>query len=298
MRAICDAVIAALAQTPPELAQDLILNGIHLVGGGGMLRGLDRRIAKETDAAGAPRRRAARVRRARRRPLPRELRPPQGHVHGPPAHLSRSRHAEPLSRTAVVSRGLRRPGGPASRGRSSAGASAASTSGPSNGASARTARRRIGGPVVAGGEDRGQARGVADRAERGDRRLADERIGMAPAAPRRARRRPAPGCARSTSISPSAQAAVSATNGITVREQGQQPDDRARDRRTARARPPAAAPPASGSRDASLPRRPGPARAARDARARRGRRRAPGRRDWSATAASSSAASARRQRAP
>ena len=48
VRAICDAVIAALSRTPPELAQDLILNGINLVGGGGMLRGLDLRIAKET----------------------------------------------------------------------------------------------------------------------------------------------------------------------------------------------------------------------------------------------------------
>jgi len=47
-RAICDAVKAALARTPPELAQDLIVNGVHLVGGGGMLRGLDHRIARET----------------------------------------------------------------------------------------------------------------------------------------------------------------------------------------------------------------------------------------------------------
>ena len=39
---------AALSQTPPELAHDLILHGIHLVGGGGMLRGLDLRIAQET----------------------------------------------------------------------------------------------------------------------------------------------------------------------------------------------------------------------------------------------------------
>jgi rod shape-determining protein MreB len=49
IRAICDAVISCLARTPPELAQDLILNGVHLVGGGGMLRGLDRRISDETD---------------------------------------------------------------------------------------------------------------------------------------------------------------------------------------------------------------------------------------------------------
>ena len=48
VRAICDAVIAALSQTPPELAHDLIIHGIHLVGGGGMLRGLDLRIAQET----------------------------------------------------------------------------------------------------------------------------------------------------------------------------------------------------------------------------------------------------------
>jgi rod shape-determining protein MreB len=46
--AIVDSVIRCLGQAPPELAQDLILQGIHLVGGGGMLRGLDRRLADET----------------------------------------------------------------------------------------------------------------------------------------------------------------------------------------------------------------------------------------------------------
>ena len=49
VRAVCDAVIACLARTPPELAQDLILNGVHLVGGGSMLAGLDQRISEETD---------------------------------------------------------------------------------------------------------------------------------------------------------------------------------------------------------------------------------------------------------
>src|SRR2546423_12599203 len=43
--AIVDSVIRCLGLAPPELAQDLILQGIHLVGGGGMLRGLDRRLA-------------------------------------------------------------------------------------------------------------------------------------------------------------------------------------------------------------------------------------------------------------
>ncbi|MCX7619375.1 MAG: rod shape-determining protein [Acidimicrobiales bacterium] len=47
--AMVDAVIACLGQAPPELAQDLIQQGIYLVGGGGMLRGLDLRLAQETE---------------------------------------------------------------------------------------------------------------------------------------------------------------------------------------------------------------------------------------------------------
>jgi rod shape-determining protein MreB len=47
--AMVDAVISCLGQAPPELAQDLIEQGIYLVGGGGLLRGLDMRIANECD---------------------------------------------------------------------------------------------------------------------------------------------------------------------------------------------------------------------------------------------------------
>ena len=47
--AIVDSVVQCLGQAPPELAQDLIMQGIHLVGGGGMLRGLDRRLMADTD---------------------------------------------------------------------------------------------------------------------------------------------------------------------------------------------------------------------------------------------------------
>ncbi len=47
--AMVDAVIACLGQAPPELAQDLIGQGIYLVGGGGMLRGLDLRLEEETE---------------------------------------------------------------------------------------------------------------------------------------------------------------------------------------------------------------------------------------------------------
>ena len=46
---MCDAVVKCLSQAPPELAHDLISEGIHLVGGGAMLKGLDLRLEKETD---------------------------------------------------------------------------------------------------------------------------------------------------------------------------------------------------------------------------------------------------------
>ena len=44
-----DSVLACLSQAPPELAQDLIVEGIHLVGGGGLLRGLDDRLSRATE---------------------------------------------------------------------------------------------------------------------------------------------------------------------------------------------------------------------------------------------------------
>ncbi len=44
---ICTSVVSCLGQAPPELAQDLIHHGIHLVGGGGMLAGLTSRISAE-----------------------------------------------------------------------------------------------------------------------------------------------------------------------------------------------------------------------------------------------------------
>lgn len=38
------AVLGALEQTPPELYADIVRNGIHLAGGGALLRGLDKRL--------------------------------------------------------------------------------------------------------------------------------------------------------------------------------------------------------------------------------------------------------------
>ncbi len=46
---IIDTVLGCLAESPPELAQDIIYEGIHLVGGGAMLRGLANLLADETE---------------------------------------------------------------------------------------------------------------------------------------------------------------------------------------------------------------------------------------------------------
>ncbi|MHC4741671.1 MAG: rod shape-determining protein MreB [Planctomycetota bacterium] len=46
--AIVNAVVATLEKTKPELAADLVDNGIHICGGGSLLRGLDRVISTAT----------------------------------------------------------------------------------------------------------------------------------------------------------------------------------------------------------------------------------------------------------
>ncbi len=46
--AMVESVLTCLSQAPPELAQDLLAQGICLVGGGSLLRGLDTRLSEET----------------------------------------------------------------------------------------------------------------------------------------------------------------------------------------------------------------------------------------------------------
>jgi rod shape-determining protein MreB and related proteins len=46
--AMIESAVTCLTQAPPELGQDLMNEGIHLVGGGGLLRGFDVRLAEET----------------------------------------------------------------------------------------------------------------------------------------------------------------------------------------------------------------------------------------------------------
>jgi rod shape-determining protein MreB len=48
IRQIVSAAVECLGQAPPELAQDIIYQGVHLVGGGSLLRGLAKRLADET----------------------------------------------------------------------------------------------------------------------------------------------------------------------------------------------------------------------------------------------------------
>jgi rod shape-determining protein MreB and related proteins len=45
---IVDAATACLSDTPPELAQDIMFDGIHLLGGGALLRGIAQRLANAT----------------------------------------------------------------------------------------------------------------------------------------------------------------------------------------------------------------------------------------------------------
>lgn len=49
--AIVDAVVDTLAECPPELAQDVLEQGMWLVGGGALLRGLDARIEQESQVS-------------------------------------------------------------------------------------------------------------------------------------------------------------------------------------------------------------------------------------------------------
>ena len=49
VRLIAEKICSVLEQTPPELASDIIERGITLTGGGALLRGLDKLLAKVTD---------------------------------------------------------------------------------------------------------------------------------------------------------------------------------------------------------------------------------------------------------
>jgi rod shape-determining protein MreB len=48
LSAIISSVVTALEQTTPEVAQDIVAQGIHLAGGGALLRGLTERLQRET----------------------------------------------------------------------------------------------------------------------------------------------------------------------------------------------------------------------------------------------------------
>ena len=48
MSQIITAAIDCLSEAPPELAQDIMFEGVHLTGGGALLRGMAQRLANGT----------------------------------------------------------------------------------------------------------------------------------------------------------------------------------------------------------------------------------------------------------
>ncbi len=75
--AVVDAVKVTLDKTPPELAADIMSNGIVVTGGGALLLGLKRASDSGDRDADRHRRRSVAVGRARLRAVSRELRRPQ-----------------------------------------------------------------------------------------------------------------------------------------------------------------------------------------------------------------------------
>jgi len=68
------AVLHALEMTPPELSADIYRTGIYLAGGGGMLRGLDKRITQKNQITRSCSRRSSARRRPRLRNSSQEFR--------------------------------------------------------------------------------------------------------------------------------------------------------------------------------------------------------------------------------
>jgi rod shape-determining protein MreB len=49
VRGFVDATIDCISQSPPDLVQDVLMNGITLTGGGGMLQGLDMLLSQAAE---------------------------------------------------------------------------------------------------------------------------------------------------------------------------------------------------------------------------------------------------------
>ena len=171
MASIIAAAAECLGEAPPELAQDIMFQGIHLTGGGALLRGMTQRLADATARAGAPGRHAARVRRPGGRRLPRVLRPPEAALH-------RGRLTSPeAARCRAVRRSARRAARSAAWRTCQSRSSAARRSAGVHPGVVEAGQRDGGAPphrrlVVQRGEHGRQAGGVADGAERGHRGLA------------------------------------------------------------------------------------------------------------------------------
>ena len=90
---ITASVVRCLSKAPPELAQDFLVRGMYLVGGGGLLRGLAQRIERETQVPVKMSTMPLEAVVMGAGPLHRALRRTEDDVHGSPplsAHPSRS----------------------------------------------------------------------------------------------------------------------------------------------------------------------------------------------------------------
>ena len=101
--AIVDAVKVTLDRTPPELAADIMEQGIVLTGGGALLHGLDSRLTQETGHADRGGPRSPQLRGHRQRAVPRGVRGPEAGPHHLIGPLNVRRTRQPW----------RRRGGPA-----------------------------------------------------------------------------------------------------------------------------------------------------------------------------------------
>ena len=78
MSAIVDAVKVTLDKTPPELAADIMEQGIVLTGGGALLHGLDARLSRRDGHADRRRQEPAALRGHRVGAVPRGVRGAEG----------------------------------------------------------------------------------------------------------------------------------------------------------------------------------------------------------------------------
>ena len=136
VQAIVDAIKVTLDRTPPELAADIMDQGIVLAGGGALLHGLGARLESETAMPVLVAKDPLQLRRDREWSVPRGVRRPQAGARSPRRRADAARPVAPSRgrRRLLASRGSSSPRSPCSR-------SAARFAPQARGSPARSCRR-------------------------------------------------------------------------------------------------------------------------------------------------------------